>query len=255
MTKTAKRTCGETARRVIIVLICVIYALLAHTAEAQTVSGHLIKITFNNTVDNERMQLGNTYHNQFSEEYTLRNFKYYISNISLKAMDGKTTLFPEAHLINEADSSSKIVTITAEAGSFTSISFLIGVDSIYNVSGTQTGELDPEKGMFWTWNSGYIVAKLEAISLVSTAPNNNVTYHIGGFKTGQNVSRLIMLQLPGVKQNKTISEMIIEADADKWFSGVHSLKISEHAVCTTPGQLALQYADNYAAMFTIASVK
>jgi hypothetical protein len=36
----------------------------------------------------------------------------------------------------------------------TAIKFLLGVDSLKNVSGIQTGALDPAKGMFWTWNTG-----------------------------------------------------------------------------------------------------
>ena len=50
------------------------------------------------------------------------------------------------------------------AGNYNSLSFLLGVDSMHNVSGAQTGALDPANDMFWTWNSGYVMAKMEGAS-------------------------------------------------------------------------------------------
>ena len=38
----------------------------------------------------------------------------------------------------------------------------LGVDSLRNVTGVQTGALDPAMDMYWTWNTGYVMAKLEA---------------------------------------------------------------------------------------------
>ncbi|WP_316930094.1 MbnP family protein, partial [Hymenobacter sp. IS2118] len=36
-------------------------------------------------------------------------------------------------------------------GDYQSVSFTVGVDSARNVAGAQTGALDPNNGMFWTW--------------------------------------------------------------------------------------------------------
>jgi hypothetical protein len=52
----------------------------------------------------------------------------------------------------------------------TGIRFLLGVDSARNVSGIQTGALDPARGMFWTWNSGYVMAKIEGSSPSAHVP-------------------------------------------------------------------------------------
>lgn len=208
---------------------------------------------FRNMVDSIQMQLGNTYRNKLSEVYTIKMFKYYISSVSIEYNDKKITTTKRSHLINEADSASKNFVIKALNKPVTSISFLIGVDSIYNVSGTQTGDLDPAKGMFWTWNSGYIMAKLEATSPQSTAPNNNVTLHIGGFKTGQKTYRKITLTVP--PSANSLNQIVIAANANSWFSSSHILKISDHPVCTTPGKLAVDFADNYATGFTLISVK
>lgn len=70
---------------------------------------------------------------------------------------------------------------------YDSITFLIGVDSLHNVSGAQTGALDPVNDMFWTWNSGYVMAKLEGNSSSSPQMNQKFEYHIGGYSGKHNV--------------------------------------------------------------------
>ncbi|MEZ4798230.1 MAG: MbnP family protein [Flavobacteriales bacterium] len=71
------------------------------------------------------------------------------------------------------------------------INFSVGIDSITNVSGVMGGDLDPTKGMYWTWQSGYINFKLES---------SKITYHLGGYAspypTIQNFSFKINNQHP-----------------------------------------------------------
>ncbi|MCW3107740.1 MAG: hypothetical protein JWQ09_2246 [Segetibacter sp.] len=235
-------------------LFILISAIPFSVCKAQSSGTFPLQIVFKNVVDSVPMQLLNSYQNPFGEDYTIHMFKYYISDIAFQKAGGKTIKLPGSHLINEADSGTKTITLNLAPGEYKAISFLIGVDSIYNVSGTQTDDLDPLNGMFWTWNSGYIMAKLEATSTVSTAPNNRVDYHIGGFRTGQKTARIITIPLPK-SSGKMMDEIVIEANANTWFNAVHSLKIADNPVCTTPGKLAVLYADNYAKMFTLASVK
>jgi hypothetical protein len=141
---------------------------------------------------------------------------------------------------------------------YNSIAFTIGVDSIRNVSGAQTGALDPAKGMFWTWNSGYIMAKLEGNSIVSNEPNQVFEYHIGGFSGSENVVEKVKLRFP---LNDAISfhkggrtQMLINANANAWFSGPNPLSIAVTPVCATPGSLAKSIAANYANMFQVINI-
>jgi hypothetical protein len=110
--------------------------------------------------------------------------------------------------------------------------------------------------MFWTWNSGYIMAKLEGTSPASKEPLSAVTYHIGGFRTGENTVRELKLLFPqSLQLNKdAVCEVVLNADALKWFEGDHLMKIADHAYCTTPGELAVKFADNYATMFSVEKV-
>jgi hypothetical protein len=113
-------------------------------------------------------------------------------------------------------------------------------------------------GMFWTWNSGYIMAKLEGSSSLSRGLNNTFTYHIGGFRDGEKTQREIVLPLPNQPQwtlEKTnVTEMVIDVNLDKWFRSATDLPISSISEHMSPGPIAVRYADNYANLFTINTV-
>ncbi len=219
-----------------------------------------VAITFKNTVNGSPMVTnGPLYTNPFGENYTITKFKYYISNIQLS--NGSTTVAEKEsyHLIDQAGAAvPPAFSFAAVTSTFNTISFTLGVDSLRNVSGAQTGALDPLNDMFWTWNSGYIMAKLEGNSPSSNQPNNKIEYHIGGFKGSSNVLKRITLTLPAGKEllvrASKKSEVTIEADVNKWWQTPNDIRIVTLPVCTTPGTQALQIADNYAKMFTLVNV-
>ncbi len=223
-------------------IIAALILLLPVMLQAQT-----LHLRFINTVGDTIMQAGATYRNAFGETFNIRNFKYYITNISLRDTDGQLHPLTREHfLIDEADSASKTIVVSHNNIKATSIRFMLGVDSVRNISGVQTGALDPMKGMFWTWNSGYIMAKLEGKSAASKSLGNYFTYHVGGFKNGESASRWVELPL-----EKIATVVIIKADADKWFNALQAVKIAEHPICHEPGKLAMLIADNYAQMFSV----
>lgn len=178
---------------------------------------------------------------------TINRFKYYISHVQLIDEQGKKIKLPvQYYLIDAADSNSSIIQLEIPFGKYTSIQFLLGVDSARNVSGVQSGALDPLHGMFWTWNSGYIMAKLEGTAISSQIAGKQFTYHIGGFRGNNNTSRQIVL--PISSSNNRIN---IIADAKKWFEGPNELVIAKEPICHSPGALAVRIANNYATMFSI----
>jgi hypothetical protein len=218
-----------------------------------------IKITFVNTVKGTPMVLNSsTYSNPFAELYTISKLKYYVSNIGVSSVSG-TFAEPESyHLTDASKPSSLSFSFKAPTDIFVSLSFMLGVDSLRNVSGAQTGALDPTNDMFWTWSTGYIMAKFEGNSPSSSQVNNKVEYHIGGFMGPDNVLRNISLPFPAgkvldIREGKT-SEIVIETDFDKWWQTPNDIKITVDPVCTTPGALAKKIADNYSKMFTITDV-
>lgn len=222
---------------------------------------HNLTIRFKAIAGSNPLVFGNNYSNVWGEQYSVSAFKFYISHIYLTQADSGTTYEvnkDEYFLVNFADDNSTVLQLKAVPNKYNRISFLIGVDSIRNVSGAQTGALDPAKGMFWTWNSGYIMAKLEGNSPASSQVNNKFEYHIGGFSGPDNVLKEARLSFPGSQsvtmQSEKSSELTITADVNKWFANPNDIKISVNAVSMTPGPLARRIAENYITMFTITNV-
>jgi hypothetical protein len=216
----------------------------------QLPAGKLV-LVFHHMIGKEELVLGNNYTNVLGDTISVRKFKYYLSNFSLVDEQGKAHVLPKNYfLVDEAEAGSKIISIDIPAIKIKQIQFLIGVDSLRNVSGIQEGVLDPLKGMFWTWNSGYVMAKLEGVSPSSATPGASFTYHVGGFRNPMNVLRTVTLDLSGTDTEKEIN---ITADINRWFKHSSDMRIAQYPVCHTPGKLAVMIADNYAGMFSISS--
>jgi hypothetical protein len=213
-----------------------------------------ITIFFHHRVGNTQLVLGDTVNNILGDHIVIERFRYYVSNFSIKDNKGNTTSLPVQYfLVDEEDSSSKRIELTIPDQPVSQVNFVLGVDSTRNVSGIQTGALDPLKGMFWTWNSGYIMAKLEGSAETVAAPGHRFTYHIGGFKKNQNVVKKISLSIG--EATNSFQELHVSADINRWFKGSSELKITETPVCHSPGALAMRIADNYSTMFSINTAR
>lgn len=128
----------------------------------------------------------------FSEKVEV--LRFYISNAKL-LKNGKIVaqLSKEHHLIDLEDMNSmKIDFAIDKDAQFDEIAFGIGIDSVTNNSGARGGDLDPLKGMYWTWQTGYINMKLEG----KNAANTEFSYHLGGYRPPHNCYRTIRLKVP-----------------------------------------------------------
>ncbi|MBL7734823.1 MAG: hypothetical protein JNL51_05155 [Chitinophagaceae bacterium] len=218
-----------------------------------------VKIDFQHVVKNAPLNFSDEYLNDWGENYTVSTFKYYIHDIQLIGKDGNAvSLSSDYFLVDEDLPESKQLELSAPEGLYDAIAYTIGVDSARNVSGAQTGALDPTLGMFWTWNSGYVMAKLEGRSPFSSGLNQEFTYHVGGFKSPYITIKRVMLPAPDAqiflvsKENPiTIN---IQADVNAWFSYHTPVKIAENPAAHSPGELAKKLADNYEGMFSIRKI-
>jgi hypothetical protein len=222
-----------------------------------------MRFELNHKVGTQTLAFGTAYTNLNGDQFTLSTFKYYLSNFKFKKADGTWVTATSNkdngtgyYLINEADADSKeIATSTIEAGDYTQVQFLIGVDSAANVSGAQGGALDPANAMFWTWNSGYIMAKLEGTSPQSTATGNELVYHVGGFASPDNNLRTVTLTFPeAATVRKNISpEIHMFVDVAEWFKTPNTISIAVTNNTMMPHQTTV-LADNYVDMFSIDHV-
>jgi hypothetical protein len=223
--------------------------------------GYLLRVRFVPMVNGFPMQPGVDHVSSMGETFRADVFRIYVGNFAL--MDEGSSPVADVpddyYLLDVYDSASLLVDIHGNGTPFRGLSMQIGIDSIRNVSGAQTGELDPVQGMFWTWSTGYIHAKFEGSSPASTRPDKRFTYHIGGFREKEDTKRVIQLELPiqntWALERSGRSEITIHMDIDAWFRSVHELPIAAQAQIMQPGPLAVRYADNYARMFSLESIE
>lgn len=228
-------------------------ALLALTSFNSPSPGEVV-IKFENYVGRKPLKLDSvTYRNKLKQAYTISKFKYYVGNIRLKSSTGDDYVSSDYFLINEDEPDSREVILkNVPPGEYTSISYLVGVDSLHNCSGAQSGALDPVNAMFWTWNTGYIFLKLEGKSPVSIAPGHIFEFHIGGYKPPVNCIRTVTLSLKGKdilnpSKNKALK---IKADVSKILDARTVVDFSKLS-SVVDFHNAATIADNYAEMFSI----
>ncbi|MBX2897067.1 MAG: hypothetical protein KF763_16595 [Cyclobacteriaceae bacterium] len=178
--------------KLLLITVAFLVAACSENEEPADTNGSL-KIEFDNVVGSANLQLNSTnqpYTNSLGETFNVTWLTYYISNIKLKRADGSYYIDPVVndgskgyYLIDEADAASQVLTLqNIPPGEYTELTFTVGVDANQVTQGAQVGVLDPAKGLFWSWNSGYIFFAIEGIAAASTQPENVFQYHVGGYK-------------------------------------------------------------------------
>ena len=121
----------------------------------------VLSLSMNHTFNAEVFSLGKNYVTAQNDTVNFDKFRYYISNISLQDVNGKWVNLGNYSLLDlDVPTKHKITLNNVPAANYVKMSFLVGVDSVANFSGAQTGELDPSYGMYWTWATGYIFFRL-----------------------------------------------------------------------------------------------
>lgn len=121
-----------------------------------------LTININHVFDNEALKLApQSYVTNSLDTIRFTRLAYYITNVTLTTVAGTQVNLGNANLISFIPPNQNTFTINnIPEGHYKSISYLIGVDSIRNTGGLQEGDLDPNFGMFWVWNTGYVFVRL-----------------------------------------------------------------------------------------------
>ena len=204
-------------------------------------------LLFNPCYGKEAIRLDDSaYQSNDQDSITISLFRFYVSGIELMNDDSKVwTEANSYHLINAADSKTQQLALSIPQNlSFNKIKFNLGIDSTTNVSGAMGGELDPLKGMYWTWQSGYINVKLEGTSPLCNTRHNGFEFHLGGYHYPFNALQTIILPI------KTTKEIAINIDLKKLLG---SLSLDKTNQIMTPSKEAVSVAKKIADIFEISS--
>ncbi len=188
----------------------------------------------------------------------LENIRFYLSNIQFE-MAHKSIVSDsgKAHLIDVFEPITLTIALPKiDFKNVKTIRFNIGIDSVTNVSGALSGDLDPQKGMYWAWQSGYINMKIEGKSPQSKNRKNVFQYHIGGYL--QPFYSMKSIELPVNAQNTEgvfdvgfgMSDVgiVLKVDVSKFFDNI---PIATQNSIMMPCKEAMQLADYSVKMFSI----
>jgi len=173
---------------VLVVFFCNSFFLFSQT-------GKTIQVAFHPVFNGLPVDLEHTNYLKSGDSVRFETLKFYISQIEL--VNGDKTIWKEKnsyHLADASDGKTMQVLLHPDADVlFNKIKFGLGIDSITNSSGAMGGDLDPTKGMYWTWQSGYINFKIEGTSNRCKSRNNEFQFHGGGYQFPFNCFRTIVL--------------------------------------------------------------
>lgn len=222
-----------------------------------------LSIEFDNIAGSLDLQLNTgTYTNALSESFKVTKLKYYVSNFRLTKTDATNYIVPQDSsyfLIEEGITDD--VKLNVPEGEYTSLSFVVGVDSLRNTRDVsrRTGVLDPAglaKEMYWGLDSGYIFLKLEGTSDAVVSATHAFQYHVGGFggnsAPSTNNLRTITLGLtargtPKVQLGK-LTNIHLMVDILKMLNGSTNMSFAATSIIHSPLP-GVPLANNYINMF------
>ena len=124
------------------------------------------------TLGDAKVVLGEWQKSDSNVSIRIDNLRWYVSLPPAGKKGSK------AWLLDLADSSSLDQQMSRPVNN--KISLLFGVDSAIQVGGVGTGALDPLRGMYWTWQTGYVQWKMEGAIRVDGV-ESPLELHLGGF--------------------------------------------------------------------------
>lgn len=234
----------------------VVILILSATSFRKTESEPHLRIRFRVYVHGEPLQLNKKYKNPFGEIYEISRFRFYAGKFKPVYTNKETkSKHPSSYqLIDFSDSTSTLMEFPANSGTCDGIQFELGIDSVDQNRGAQSGPLDPLNGMFWTWNSGYQSFRLEGYSPESEQPAHIIAYHIGGYRYPYSTVWKIKMNTINNQIFRITNEYKITVEVpvelDYFFDGPTPLRIREIPSCTTPGELSRKISENFIGSFT-----
>lgn len=192
------------------------------------------------------------------EDFTVSKLRYYLSNVRLRRDDGQWFAAPGKpessegyHLIDAAvPASQQFELAQVPPGRYTGIEFLLGIDAARNHAGAQTGTLDPARGLFWSWKTGYIFFAFEGQSPQSRDGAKALTYHVGGEASAARTVFLPLAPKPARVEPRLLPTIHLKADVGRLFDAPQAIRFAELASAMDAKSNA-PIADNAATLFVV----
>lgn len=160
-----------------------------------------IPVSVNAFYGTTRLVLDSNYIGREGGALKIETLRFYISNLRFTQDDSVTWKEKDSYHLYDRSSEKNTFNVSVPASiRFNKIQFDLGIDSLTNVSGVMGGDLDPTKGMYWTWQSGYINLKLEGKSEQCSNPKKEFQFHLGGYQYPYKTMQTVSLNLSSKDQ-------------------------------------------------------
>lgn len=200
----------------------------------------LPRLEFKTLYGYSNLQLDTFYKFHENDSIKFETLRFYISGITLKHNNETVWSDPnQAHLLDLSNPHSMQFAQPASIKNSNTpkahnqLEFYLGIDSLTNVSGALEGDLDPTKGMYWTWQSGYINLKLEGVSNLCNTRQHEFQFHLGGYLAPYNALQCVIIEIPN---NDTV-----EIDLDIK-ACIEEINLVKQNLVMTPGEAAVRIA-------------
>lgn len=225
----------------IAIFLTIIFSVNHHTF-AQT---NCLKVPVQVMFKNIPLLIGDTtYTLKINQHIKFEMMKFYLSKIIL--LNANQIVWQEDnsfYLIDLEENDSNFLCLNVpEDIEFDAIQFNLGIDSLTNVSGALGGALDPTKGMYWTWQNGYVNFKLQGTSDLCNNPKNEFEFHLGGYLKPFSNLQTILLPVSNVNQFNIVFNL------EQFVNGL-DLENVNHIM--SPNAAAVEHAQLAAKCFSI----
>ena len=177
-----------------------------------------INFNFTHQVSGSALNPNNIqYTNASGNEYSVINCRYIVSDFRLYT-NGKATLIDDEHYVDIADANTFSYTPSEkiEFGVYDSITFVFGLDTLKNISGTYVNP--PLSDMAWpsTMGGGYHYMQLEGY-YEDGSSNSNYAVHMGASGGNPYFVSVSLTQSSFIANNAGVN-VTIEMDINQWFT-------------------------------------
>jgi hypothetical protein len=221
-------------------IICTAFCLHAQASPPASA----LRLQFIPVLEGKAIEIKEDAPGQPAESLRITMLRFYISGVVL--CQGSQEVWKEEtsyHLMDAANPESLQLNLSPPEGlQYNRIRFNLGVDSATSSTGAHGGDLDPAKGMYWAWHSGYINFKLEGTSPLSTARKHAFHFHLGGYQAPYSALQPVSLPVYPARQ------ILVKMDLTSFLTG---LDLSRQNSIMIPGEEAVSLSQKAATIFQL----
>jgi hypothetical protein len=217
-----------------------------------------VTIQFKNNAGGQTLMLDDVvrYTGANGQMFSVSMLKYYIGQVKLYNVNGTVVTLPGYHLINEDPVTKKTALKMAQVpmGKYNKITFLMGIDKTTNATGSQEGDLDVSKGMYWEM-VGYTFLKHEGKYKSSNGSEKPLLLHFGtNVALGTEKSFVFPTEMEIGTANKIIN---VNFDLAKAYSNGYDLNVNDFHMSSDISEVPWieAYRDNLNTSFSLGAIE